>query len=118
MSVTDSELNRIRGNQSDFLPQRVILRKRAFVGDGGFSPENVAINVPARLMPGLGRWSELAERYEGITPYRLTVPWDQELLAGWVVVDENGQTYEVRDVMSGSSYQTATQALVDRITGG
>jgi len=118
MGVSEEELDSIREAQALYLPGLFIIRKRAFVGDSGYAPENVAVDVPGRLIPGAGRWSQLADRYEGITPYRFTCAWDQELLASWYVIDENSIAYEIKDVLSGSSYQTATQALVDRVTGG
>jgi hypothetical protein len=113
--ISERELESIREAQELFMPQRLIIRRKAYVGDAGFTGETVAIDVPGRLIPGFGRWSEVADRYTGITPIRVTVPWDQELEAGMTVVDEDGRTYEVRDVIAPSSYQTAKQALTDKI---
>lgn len=116
--VTDTELDGIREAQADFMPQSVVIRRKDFIADGAFQQINVAIEVPARIVPGFGYWRSVADRFQGITPFRITVPWDQEIAAGYTVVDEESRVYEVRDVLAPATYQTAKQVLTDLVTDG
>jgi hypothetical protein len=114
--VTQPEIDSIREAQDDFMPGIGTVQRQRAQGDGQYARQTLYDVIPYRLIPGFGRWGVVADRYVGITAFRLTVPWDYELHAGDVFIDENGTTYEIRDVLSHSSYQTAVQALVDLVT--
>lgn len=114
--ISEHELELIREHQEIFMPDKIKIRRMAFFGDNERAYETVAQNVPARITPGFGFWRQLADRYQGITAYTVTVPHDQEIQAGWVIIDEQDRSYEVRDSRAPSSYQTAKQVLVDRVS--
>jgi hypothetical protein len=116
--ITSLELDSIRSEQETFLPDLVIIRRRAYIGDDFFDFRNIATDVPCRLTPGLGFWRTVADKFQGITPYRATVAWTQDLKAGDTIIDAASRVYEVRDVQAPSSYQTAKQALCDLVTDG
>jgi hypothetical protein len=116
--VTDGELNDLRDAQGTFMPQSVVIRRRAYDGDQGYEQGNIATAVPCRLTPGAGSWQAVSDRLQGITPFIATVPWNQELQAGDTIVDEQARTFEVRAVKSPSTYLTAKQALCDLVNDG
>lgn len=116
--VTERELRGIREAQEMYMPQRVVIRRRQFSGDSEFEPVNIAVDVPCRFTPGFGFWRAVADRYQGVTPYRATVPYDQDVKAGDTLVDEESRVFEVRDVLAPESYQTAKQVLTDLVTDG
>lgn len=115
--VTQKELDSIRDAQEDFLPDRILQTKRKhFDGDNGYQREPwLTTPFDARFVPGYGRWGVVADKFQGITPYTVTVAWDVDILAGDEIVDEMGRTFEVRDVKHPSSYQTAKQLLADMV---
>jgi hypothetical protein len=114
--ITDKEINSIRKAQEEFLPERVIIRRKHWVGgDKDYEAQNLAVDVPARLTPGFGFWRQVADRFEGITPFTITVAWDQDIHPGDTVVDANANTYEIRAVQAPESYLTAIQTLGDLI---
>lgn len=116
--VTEPEIDSIREAQADFMPGVGSVQRNKPQGDGEYARQLLYDDVPYRLIPGFGRWADIADRFVGITAFRLTVPHDYTLHAGDVFIDEAGSTYEIRDVLSHSSYQTAVQALVDLVNDG
>jgi len=113
--VTQPEIDSIRAAQADFMPSVGVIRRPKFQGDGDYSAQTIYEDVACRIMPGPGRWTDAAEKYQGITPYRITFAHDQDIKAGDTVVDDVGRTFQIRDVMAASSYQTAVQCLADRV---
>jgi hypothetical protein len=116
--VTEAELDSIREAQLDFMPDLSIIRRRSYVGDDEFATGNVALDVPCRVTPGYGTWRLVADRFQGITPFTLTFPYGTDIKAGDQVVDDEARTFEVRDVKSPNSYDTAIQVLADLVTDG
>lgn len=119
MTITDAELADIRAEQAKYMPNEVIIKRKTYTGGeygaGDFTLETLATEVKARLTPGFGVFRPVADRFQGVNPYTVTVPWDQDIRVGDVVIDEDSVSYEVRSVRNRSSYQTATQTLCDRI---
>ncbi|SRR6266550_9011297 len=116
-SVTDRELQDIRDAQEEYLPDTIVIRRKDYVGgDSDYAKPIFATGVPARLTPGFGQWRLVADRFQGIEAFVVTVPWDQDLRPGDEIVDTAARTYQVRAVKSPSSYQTAKQALCDKVT--
>jgi hypothetical protein len=117
--VTQRELDSIRDAQLDFLPDTILQTKRKFYdGDNGFERQPYLSNIASRFTPGFGRWTIIADRFQGITAFTVTVPWDTDIIAGDELIDDESRTFEVRDSRSPSTYQTAKQLLVDLITDG
>lgn len=114
--ISQRELELIREHQEIFMPDKVTIRRVVFFGDNERAYETVANEVPARIIPGFGFWRQVADRYQGITAYTVTLPYDQEIQAGWIIIDAQSRSYEVRDSRAPSSYQTAKQVLVDRVS--
>jgi len=114
--ITSRELESMREHQEVFMPDLISIRRPVFFGDNEREWETVYQNVPARVTPGFGFWRAVADRFQGITAYTVTVPWDQEVQAGWVLIDAASRAYEVRDVRAPSTFPTARQLLVDRVS--
>ena len=112
--ITQSELDLIRENQLAFMPTLVRIR-RLDATDGDAEYADAYTEVPARITPGFGTWRQSADRFQGITPFQVTMPWDQDVKAGDEVVDVYGRTFRVRDVLTGGSYITAKKSLCDLI---
>ena len=114
--ITERELEQMRKEQEKFMPDKVIIKERKFFGDT--ESDYYAIDDefhPCRIIPGFGVWRTVADRFQGITAYVLTFTWDELVRPGYIAV--HGSTvYEIRDVKTDSSYQTALQALCDRTT--
>lgn len=114
--ITARELDVIREHQAVFMPDLISIRRPVFLGDNEREWETVYSSVSARITPGFGFWRDVADRFQGITAYTVTVPWDQDVQAGWVLIDASSRAYEVRDVRAPSSFHTAKQMLVDRVS--
>ena len=114
MSVTDGELESIREAQNQFMPGKKGKIHLKTIIAPEMEADDFIENVPYRLSAGFGRFEAIADRFQGITPYVLTVPHNQEINPGDEFFDETGSKFEVRDVKDKSSYQTARQCLVDR----
>lgn len=115
MKIPEFVLTRIRGQQLQFMPQLVVIRRWVGIGGGERDRKIVASDVPARFTPGAGRFGDVADRLQGITPFTVTVPWDSDVLPGDEVVDEFSRTFHVRAVHKPSSYLTAIQMLTDLV---
>jgi len=113
--ITEQMLRRIRRNQLLFMPQKSIIRRWVGIGGGERERKIVAEDVPTRFTPGWGRFINVADRLQGITPYTITVPWDTDLKPGDEVIDEQSRTFHIRDAKKPSSYLTAIQALGDLV---
>ena len=114
--ITPRELELIREHQAIFMPNTISIRRPIFFGDSEREWETVYTGVSARITPGFGFWRDVADRFQGVTAYTVTVPWDTDVQAGWVLIDSSSRAYEVRDVRAPSTYQTAKQMLVDRVS--
>lgn len=114
--ITARELSSIREHQEVFMPDLISIRKPVFFGDNEREWETVYTGVSCRITPGFGFWRTVADRFQGITAHTVTLPWDQEVQAGWVLIDASARAYEVRDVRAPSSFQSAKQLLVDRVS--
>lgn len=114
--ITPQELDLIREAQQEFMPDAFIIRRRQYIGDDRFETETIAQDVPGRLTAGSGRWVDVADRFQGITPFTLTLYWDQDIKAGDQAVDAQGRVYEVRDVQAPGTLLTARRCLVDLVT--
>lgn len=115
--ITQNELDDIRAVQLSFMPDAVTVKRRRWE-DGENYYDIVGTAITARIMPGFGFWRDVADRFQGITAYTVTVPWDTDVRAGDLILDAENRAYEVRDVRVPSSYQTAKQMLADGVTDG
>src|SRR5580765_8226596 len=116
-AVTDRELQEIRDAQEEYLPDVSVIRRKDFLGgDSDYDKPILAVGVPTRFTPGFGQWRLVADRFQGVDAFVVTVPWDQDLRPGDEIVDSGARTYQVRAVKAPSSYQTAKQALCDKVT--
>lgn len=111
--ITERELDSIRDAQAVFMPNLCEIWREGYAGDDMYEHERHDTDVPCRVMPGFGQWREVADRFQGVTFYTITMPWDQDVRAGDRVVDVYGRTFQVRDVKSASTYQTARQCLTE-----
>lgn len=114
--ISDRELQVLKEHQEIYMPETVTIRQPQFFGDNEREYVTLETGVPARITPGFGWWRSVADRFQGITAHTITVPWDTEIQAGWVIIDSHDRAYEVRDVRAPSSFQTAKQLLTDRVT--
>src|SRR5687767_13228153 len=89
--VTTGEIDLIREHQEAFLPDTVIIRRRKYAGDGEFAPKIVGEDIAARITPGFGSWRDVADRFQGITAFTISVAHDQEIEAGYEVIDQNSR---------------------------
>ena len=115
MKIPDRVIQNIRDRQEEYMPQLIVIRRRVPIGGGEWGYNIVAEEVKARLIPGFGPFAVVADRFQGITPFRLTVPWDTPLVTADEVIDEMSLVFQVRDVRKPSSYLTAIQALCDLV---
>ena len=113
MRITEKELTNLREEQELFMPDIVTIKRQAYAGDDEWEQDTIAANVPARIVPGYGFWRSVADRFQGITAYTITLPWDQDIQSGDVLVTSATKAFEVRAVRAPSTYQTAKQVLVD-----
>lgn len=114
--ITEEELTRLREAQEEFMPDRGTLKRREFDGDNESQYDAYATDVHARLTPGFGIWRIVADRYQGVTAFNLSLPWDQDVRAGDVWVASDNRVYEIRDVQAPASYLTARRCLCDLVT--
>lgn len=118
MSVTDRELKALRKAQEAWMPNTVLIQRHKFVGDSQFVPQNVAVDVKCRITPGLGRWTVVADRFQGITPFTITMPWGTDVMDGDQIIDAYGRVFQVRDVSSPKDLATALRLLAGMVTDG
>jgi hypothetical protein len=116
--ITPREIELLQQAQEVYMPQTLIIRRRTYFGDGEFETVNIATGVAARVTPGYGFWRTVADKFQGITPFTITVSSVVGVQAGDQVVDEDSRVFEVRDVRAPSSFQTAKQVLCDLVTDG
>jgi Phage head-tail joining protein len=117
-AITQLELELLREEQITYMPEKVKIRRPRFAGDNERDYEDIAVKVWARLTPGFGFWRSVADRYQGITAFTITMPWDTDCQAGDIIIDSSDRAYEVRDTKDPSTYHTALQVLCDRISDG
>lgn len=113
--VTHGELDQLRENQLSFLPDTVIIRRRAY-DEHDFVTSTVDSEVPARISPGSGRFGAIADKLQALNPYVVTLPYDQDVQPTDQLIDIDGRVYEVRAVRAPSSYSTARQLLAELVT--
>jgi hypothetical protein len=113
--ITALEIELLREEQLVYMPQLVKIRRRQFFGDNESAYETIAEKVRTRITPGFGFWRVVADRFQGITAFTITMPWNQDCRAGDVVIDSMGNTYEIRDAKNPSTYHTALQLLADKV---
>ena len=77
------------------------------VEDDGY----VARDVPARITAGYGTFRDVADRFGGVTPYTVTVPYDQDVRPGDRWIDEDGNVFNVLAV----SYTHLTLPTTERV---
>ena len=115
MKIPDFVIDRISRNQEDFMPQLSIIRRWANIGGGERERGIVATDVPTRYTAGWGPFRVVADRYQGITPYTITVPWDTDVRVDDEFVDEEARTFHIRSRRKPGSYITAVQLLGDLV---
>lgn len=115
--ITDRELKQLRKNQEDFMPNLVMVERPKWVGDNEFVPDNVG-EIKCRITAGWGRWAIVADRYQGITPYHITMPWNADVQPADSLIDAYGRAFQIRDMRSPSDYTTAKQVLAELVTDG
>lgn len=114
--ITEQELDDIRAAQETFLPTKVIIRRREFYPPDDYDHRTtVAEDVDGRFSPGFGQFRNIADQFASITPFTFTAKWDQDIREDDHLIDPSDRIYHVRAVKRGSSYQTATQCLVDQV---
>lgn len=116
--ITKLELELLREEQITYMPERVRIRRPDFSGDNERDYRTVAEKVWARITPGWGMWRAVADRYQGVTAFTITMPWDTDIQAGDTIIDGLNRVFEVRDTKDPSTYHTALQMLVDRVSDG
>jgi hypothetical protein len=116
--ITQLELDLLREEQVTYMPDQVKIRRTSFSGDNERDYETIAEKVWARITPGFGLWRAVADRYQGITAFTVTLPWDTDVHASDAIIDATGRVYEVRDTKDPSTYHTALQTLCDRVNDG
>ena len=115
--ITERELELLRAEQKKFMPNRCSVRRRSFVGgEESYVPSFVMEDQQCRLTPGFGIWRQIADRFQGITAYTVTLPYGSDIRAGDELIDEESRTYQVRDALSPKTYETAVRALLDLVT--
>lgn len=117
-AITQLELDLLREEQVTYMPEKVKIRRADFAGDNERDYYTHLESVWARITPGFGFWRSVADRYQGITAFTITLPWDTDVRASDVILDSNGRFYEVRDTKDPSTYHTALQVLCDRVNDG
>jgi len=116
--ISDQELDEIRAEQEKYMPSRVTIKRRTFLGPpDAWDYPVIAQHVPARITPGLfGQLRQVAQKLASIQAYTITLHWDQVIRDSDQIVDEaNSAVYEVRFARINSSYQTATQVVAELI---
>ena len=116
-TITDRELKSLRKAQEQFMPNEVVIERRQWVGDQEFVPGAVG-TTKCRITAGWGRWAVVADRYQGITPYTVTVPWDADIQPADSLIDAYGRAFQIRDMRSPTDYMTAKQLLAELVTDG
>jgi hypothetical protein len=116
--LTQLELDLLREEQITYMPERVKIRRVDFPGDNEREYGDHLTDVWARITPGFGFWRAVADRFQGITAFTITMPWDTDVHASDVIIDSHGRAYEVRDTKDPSTYHTALQVLCDRVNDG
>jgi len=117
-AITQLELDLLREEQLTYMPERVRIRRADFPGDNEREYIDHLDQVWARITPGFGFWRAVADRYQGITAFTITMPWDTDVHSSDVILDSKGRVYEVRDTKDPSTYHTALQTLCDRVNDG
>lgn len=115
MKIPDRVIQNIRDRQEEYMPQLIVIRRRVPLGGGEWGYNIIAEDVKARFIPGFGSFQNVADRFQAITPFHLSVPWDTPLLTADEVIDEAALMFQVREVRKPSSYLTAIQALCDLV---
>jgi len=118
MSITDRELKALRKEQEAWMPNSVLIQRHSYVGDEQFVLDTVGVDVKCRIHAGFGRWAVVADRYQGITPFTVTMPWDTDIQPGDVLYDAFGRAFQVRDVAWPQDMATAKRLLADMTTDG
>lgn len=113
--LSNKELESIRASQREFLPEQVLLLRPEFIAPGEYADHILQEDVAARFTPGFGRFRQVADRYQAITPYQITFEHDIDVRVGDKIVNEDATIFEIREVRTPGSMITAVQALGDRV---
>ena len=113
--IPERELESLRAAQADWMPMSMTQRRRVYDGDNDMEPIKIADDVPCRVAPGYGHWAPLADRYQGIVPFVITVPHNWDIIDSDQLIDDSGNVYEVRAVKGPTTYATARQVLADQV---
>lgn len=118
--ITEKEIDDIRTAQEVFIQSEGILRRREFIPPDDYDHyKTVGENIPVRVSAGFGTFRDIADRYQGITPFTLTFSWDQDVRADDQMLLTDGRVFHIRDTkVSGRYIHTATQCLADLVTDG
>lgn len=118
--LTQRELDEMRAAQESFQDSKITIRRREFFPPDDYDHRTTAAeHVSARIHAGFGAFRNVADRFQGITPYTVTVPWDTDIREDDILIDEdNGSILHVRDIRKGNTYQTAIQVLTEQVTDG
>lgn len=116
MGITPGEIAAIREAQADFMPLELQVY-RFQVHDGQGEPERWGPAVMGRIASNMGSlWRSVADRYQGLTMYTVTGPYDWDVKEGDHVYDGFGRHFIVRDVRNPQTYHTAKQCLAEGVT--
>jgi hypothetical protein len=116
--ISEEELDLLRAEQLKYLPgtEGVIKRVSYLGGDQLSAPDTIASGLSYRLLPGFGLWREVADRFQGVTAFTITLPYGTDLKASDIFIDDGSLTFQVRDVLAPKGYSTAVRALLDLVT--
>jgi len=91
------------------------LRRQEAIAPGMEETSVIEKAVPGRITAGYGTFRDVADRFSGVTPYTITVPYDKDVRPGDRWVDEEGRVFNVLDVRTTGTWHTATVTLCDWI---
>lgn len=101
----------MRAAEQHYMDERVSIRRDVIIAPNVEEPTTIASDVPARITAGYGTFRDVADRFSGVTPYVITVAYNQDAKPGDAVIDSEGNVYNVLDVRSKGTYHIATNCL-------
>jgi hypothetical protein len=115
-TLVDRVIDITREYQLRYMTDSVVIL-RPFKNTVDTTPGVLASNVACRLTPGAGRYQVIADRFDAITPWTLTFPWDTDIQVGDTVIAGDDNTYQVRWADDADkTLRAAVRVLADRIT--
>lgn len=118
-AFSERELNRIREEQQDLtMPDRADFQRRMPITPHDEQTSVYATDVHVRITAGFGTFRDVADRFQGVTAYTLTAPFDLSVRAGDEAIHIfNGEprVFKVLAVREGP-FHTALPILAELIT--